>query len=394
MLILIVLLIFLSLYGFWEYRNHRINLNSIPIRIHVNGTRGKSSVTRLIAGGLRAGDIKTIAKTTGTKPRFIFEDGTETAIIRAGKPNIIEQIKIVRRAVSRGAEAIVFECMAVQPVCQRLSEHKMLRSTLGVITNVRPDHLDEMGPTLDDVAEALSNTIPANAVIFTAERRYLKFLEEKAQKCNSKIVFADPDLINGETMTGFTYLEHRDNVALALAACEYLGVKRETALQGMYQAQPDPGVLRIFKVVVSEKEVEFVNAFAANDSDSYQIIWNLLKPYQIEGKKLFVIVCARKDRIQRSEQLGELIAQKLWADKFLVVGEYTSALITKALASGLSHHRIINLGGWSVDEIFEWVLTNTSNKSLVVGIGNIVGLGEKITAHFANRGKEIAYGRN
>ena len=45
---------------------HRLYLKRITIRIHVNGTRGKSSVTRLIAAGLREGDITTCAKTTGT----------------------------------------------------------------------------------------------------------------------------------------------------------------------------------------------------------------------------------------------------------------------------------------------------------------------------------------
>ena len=45
---------------------HRRNLAKIPLRIHVNGTRGKSSVTRLIAAALRAHGTVTCAKTTGT----------------------------------------------------------------------------------------------------------------------------------------------------------------------------------------------------------------------------------------------------------------------------------------------------------------------------------------
>ena len=35
----------------WRHRRH---LRSVPIRIHVAGTRGKSTTTRLIAAGLRA----------------------------------------------------------------------------------------------------------------------------------------------------------------------------------------------------------------------------------------------------------------------------------------------------------------------------------------------------
>ena len=40
--------------GYVEASNHRRIIAAIPLRIHVNGTRGKSSVTRLIAAGLRA----------------------------------------------------------------------------------------------------------------------------------------------------------------------------------------------------------------------------------------------------------------------------------------------------------------------------------------------------
>jgi len=53
-LILLVLLIGVTAIFFIEMQRHRSMLRRIPMRIHVNGTRGKSSVTRLIAAGLRA----------------------------------------------------------------------------------------------------------------------------------------------------------------------------------------------------------------------------------------------------------------------------------------------------------------------------------------------------
>ncbi len=34
------------------------------------------------------------------------------------------------------------------------------------------------------------------------------------------------DDITNEDMFGFTYFEHKENVALSLAVCEYLGVKK------------------------------------------------------------------------------------------------------------------------------------------------------------------------
>ena len=80
MYFLLIIVIALIIYGLVEYQQHLSNVKKIPFRIQVNGTRGKSSVTRLIAGGLRASGMKVIAKTTGTKPRFIISDKEEEQI--------------------------------------------------------------------------------------------------------------------------------------------------------------------------------------------------------------------------------------------------------------------------------------------------------------------------
>ena len=61
----------LAAYGVAEVRRHERQLARIPVRVHVNGTRGKSSVTRLIAAGLRSTGRRVFAKTTGTMARMI-----------------------------------------------------------------------------------------------------------------------------------------------------------------------------------------------------------------------------------------------------------------------------------------------------------------------------------
>jgi len=53
--LLIIITTALVVYGIVEYQIHQKNLKAIPTRIHINGTRGKSSVTRLVGAGLRAG---------------------------------------------------------------------------------------------------------------------------------------------------------------------------------------------------------------------------------------------------------------------------------------------------------------------------------------------------
>ncbi len=391
MILIGALLAVIIVLGLWEFRDHQRTIRMIPNRIHVNGTRGKSSVTRLITGGLQAGGMKTFGKTTGTKPCCIHPDGKEVPIFRAGKASIIEQLRIARRAVSHGAEALVVECMAVIPSNQVMTEKQMIHSTIGVITNARADHLDEMGPTVRDVAQALSGTIPYNGVLFTCEEQYLNVFQETAKLRKTEVVVASGSEVPDSAMNGFTYLEHKDNVALALAVCKHLGVSAAEALEGMKHVPPDPGVLRIFQIHYYEKEIKFVNAFAANDPDSYIVIWDVIKPFRAAGDKILVIVNCRKDRIQRTEALAELIASEISADHFLLVGEYTNALENKAVALGLSPSRISDVSHLNPEDIFQHVAGMTEHSSLVVGIGNIVGFGEEVVLHFTNRGSELAY---
>src|SRR5262249_27196854 len=133
--------------GVVEQRNHLANLRMIPTRVLVNGSRGKSSITRLCAGALRGGGLVVVAKTTGTAARLIYPDATEEPVYRKmGIANVIEQLPIVRRSVAFFPDALVMECMAVAPALQELNQTKLVRSSIGVVCNARDDHLAEMGP--------------------------------------------------------------------------------------------------------------------------------------------------------------------------------------------------------------------------------------------------------
>ncbi len=385
-LLSIVLTAGLAGYGVWESRRHAAQLRRIPIRVHVNGTRGKSSVTRLIAAGLRSGGIRTFAKTTGTMARMIRPDGQEFDVYRVGHPNVIEQTRIVRRAVEAGAEALVLECMAVSPELQPLCELRLVKSTVGVITNVRADHLDVMGPTVDDAARVLAQTAPVNGVLFTAERERAEILREVATARGSTVEVTDAARVSDEELSGFGYFEHAENVALALAVCAHLGVARAPALAGMQAARPDPGALQRYTVVAGEKEVTFVNAFAANDPDSTALIWQRLgfdRP--APGVQRIVLANCRADRIQRSGQIADLVAQTLRADHVVLTGEGTELVAYRAVQHGLPAERVSDLGGLDAETVYEHLLGLVTGRADIFGIGNIVGLGEEIVLHFRNR---------
>src|SRR5689334_7591115 len=223
--------------GVVEQRRHDRNLDRIPVRVLVNGIRGKSSITRLVAGALRGGGLRVVAKTTGTAARYIHPDASEEPVYRKfGIANVVEQIGMVRRAAAERPDVLVIECMAVQPALQEVNQQKLIRSTIGVLSNVREDHLDEMGPTMDDVARSLSRAMPVGGVCVTAERERWRVLAREARRRECHLVGVDPDEVSDAEMAGFRYFTFKENVAIALAVAAELGVSRSDALRGMYTA--------------------------------------------------------------------------------------------------------------------------------------------------------------
>ena len=389
---LLIVFIVASIYGLIEFYLHQKRIYSIPIRIHINGTRGKSSVTRLVGAALREAGIQTITKVTGTYPRLILENGCEVAIYRKASANIIEQLSIIKFASKRKTQAIVMECMAIQPQYQWITETKMLHSTISVITNVRLDHIDVMGYTLPEIANALGNTIPRKQHLFTAEKLLFSNLKKVSEKRNTIIHLADDHSVSEEEMKGFTYIEHKENVALALAVSEHLGIDRKVALTGMYKAIPDAGSLKLSRVNVFQKKINFYNAFAANDPQSTLMIWEKIKlEIGLRGVKI-ILLNTRQDRLDRAKQLTGLMGSELndEFDYLILIGQSAEVVEDLAVASGVKRNKIVNLGWTEPQAVFEAVLAYTMDESTVVAIGNMGGMGGMVADFFENR--SVVYG--
>ncbi|MCA9067373.1 MAG: poly-gamma-glutamate synthase PgsB, partial [Planctomycetaceae bacterium] len=321
-----------------ESRRHNQNLKQIPLRIHVNGTRGKSSVTRLIVAALQEAGIRTVAKTTGTLPRLILPDGSEQAIDRVSKANVSEQIGVVEAARQHGAEALVIECMALQPHLQWICESKLVKATHGVITNAKADHLDVMGPTEEDVAKALANMTPIGTKLFTAEQKHLGVFAYAARDRGTELyslVQAEIDEIPEADMQKFSYAEHRANVALVLALCQDLGIDRETATRGMWNVNRDPGALTLHDVAFFGRRIVFSNAFAANDPASTLQAWDTSLQQAGEVETRMALINCRSDRPDRSWQLGEVCSEFAGADYLLLAGTGRHVFTRAATKNGL-----------------------------------------------------------
>lgn len=374
--------------GALEYYAHRRNLAHIPIRFHISGTRGKSSVTRLITAALNHAGVVATGKTTGTLARMIFPDQRELPIYRPTGANIIEQKRIVSVTRQLKAKALVAECMALQPILHWVSEKYLIRATHGVITNARADHLDVMGPTEADVARALAGMIPVKGVLYTAEQTNLAVLQEAAADRKTRVVAITPEdvaRVTDEEMSGFCYTEHKENVALVIRILEDFDIDRRTAVEGMWTVRPDPGALSEHVVDFFGRRLYFVNGFAANDPQSTERIWHYARKRYADADKVIAVFNLRADRPSRTIQLAKDVSFWKEADSVALIGTGTYLFLRLAVESGAHPETLVQIEVERVDEIFEKILEKSGSRSLIIGMGNIGGPGLGLVSFFKNR---------
>src|SRR5690625_5849032 len=108
--------------------------------------------------------------------------------------------------------------------------------------------MDVMGPTLDDVAEAFTATIPYDGHLIISDGPYVEYFKKEAATRNTKVIVADNSKIKDSYLRQFEYMVFPANASLSLAVAEARGIDEETAYRGMLNAQPDTGAMRIQQV--------------------------------------------------------------------------------------------------------------------------------------------------
>ncbi len=376
----LTIIIFIIFTAYWWYRQieHERRLRAYHIRIHVNGIRGKSTVTRLVAGALREAGYRTLAKTTGSAAATIDLDGNDIPIQRRGAANVKEQQDIIAMWEPLHAEAMVIECMALQPKYQEWTEKMVLQAQIGVITNVREDHQDVMGETLPEIAVSLAQMCPSNGYLITAEYDpdLQAILRREAEKRGSKLIVADPTQVRDDEIAQFDYLAFKDNLAIGLAMADLLGINRDTAMRGMINSAPDIGVTRLQRTEIRGKTVIWANLFAVNDRESMIISMRMLDNYCDEKTLKIGILNNRYDRERRAEQFSDIAVKDLTFDWLITFGAYEDLVTRKLIENGFPTEHIVNLGfsvNPTLDEILDAIaaMMPMGYQALLVGFVNI-----------------------
>lgn len=361
-------------HGIWEKRRNAKNLRHIPIRINVNGIRGKSTATRLITAILQEAGYKTIGKTTGTSARMIYWDRDDEKEVKR-RPfgvSLTEQVRVINEAATLGAEALVCECMAVRPEYQKVYQHQMLKSTITIITNVLEDHLDEMGPTTNEIAFAFAETIPYHGAVVIPDCSFTDFFRRVAEQRGTEVFVTDDSEISQDYLSLFDYRLFDHNCAVALEAARALGIPDEIAMRGMLKAHPDPGALRIQQI---RKHAVFVNAFAANEPSSSLDIWNLVTQTDYPWSNPIVVMNCRPDRVDRTQQFITGFFPLIPNLTLVIIGESTSDC-KKAYERGCFPNVVEFrcFEGKDLGPIMQY-LEGVMEGRVILGVGNIHGIG-------------------
>ncbi len=366
-------------------------VKKIPLRICVTGARGKSSVVRLITVILREEGMRTLAKTTGSRPVVLLPNGEEEKISRKGPVSILEQKKILKAAVFHSVHASVLEMMSIRPESLWVEAQKLLQPHLLVITNFRSDHREHWGPTRDHVVSALQSAVAPGCTVFLPEEENSAKLQTAAAEHGAEVVMV-PSLAAEEFAwieANLPGLEFEPNPRLALAVAQHLGIDRTRALDSLQRAEADTGSLKAWRMDGGDADKEwcFVSIFAANDPESTRMALTKLMQFpSLKYPRLLAVLNLRSDRSDRTLQWIEAFHQNRFPelDKILVTGRHAAVFRSKILRSspGLD---ISILKGRTTEEIMR-VLSCEASGALIVGLGNLGGTGEAMIEYCQVKG--------
>ncbi|MDO4266659.1 MAG: poly-gamma-glutamate synthase PgsB [Eubacteriales bacterium] len=359
-------------YLIYEKKTNDKCLSSFRYIIHVNGIRGKTGVCRLLDAAFREAGFRVFTKTTGSKPAYIDVSGTERAVFRTGPSNIKEQLRMIRRAHRQKAEVLILECMAVKPALQEYAQTHIVKGNFNVITNVRYDHIFEMGESLPEIAESLSSTIPENGILFTADPNFFPVFEAKCREKHSEAVLCTSS--PGETLpetdakaiTALSARIPRDNLAIVLEAAKRAGISSAKALSGIKKYyQSDFGSGRYYRL---ENGTPFINLFSANDPQSSMLELEaaIQELSETDPKTELPPVFVYNHRLDRPDRLLLFIRHffPMYPEsRIIVIGE----------ARGFACRLLKKAGFRNIVSLSDWQALFSFPASMLVGLGNIKG---------------------
>ncbi len=386
-------LVFLVFYLLSERLRIIKTVRSIPLRICVTGTRGKSSVARLIAACLREAGFIVLARTTGSKPVIIFPDGEEKEIRRRGSPSILEGKRLLKLGAKLDVNALVTELMSIQPECSYVESTQLFNPHILVITNIRLDHIAQMGSSKQEIACCFASLFPEKGTVFVPQEEFSPVFEKAAKAMSARLIQVDRQSFQEYTRRSEEEIlpyEFEENIRLVFALAEFLKMDREIVLQGLKKVRPDFGHWKMWtmNVGVPSQHWNLVSCFAANDPDSTRrVLSRLMKKKSLEEKEKVGLLNLRRDRGDRTIQWLRSLEENSFPEfrKIFLTGEHASAFKKRLKRSNEIESFILK--SRAPERILEEISEIVKAEAVLIGMGNMGGAGKGLVEYWEKRGK-------
>ena len=373
MVLIFLIAIFLLIFGIIEKRHFREKIDQIPLRIQVNGTRGKSTLVRMIVDLFSQAGYSVAAKITGEMPEF-FSGETHWQKWKRHSPARIKEIKqFVEKVAAQNPQCLVVENMALQAEYQDMIKKEMLRPQLTILTNIRLDHQELMGENTNQIARTLSFSVPANGTLIVQQCDLEKLQRGKFKKEEDtpvRIEFFSQD----KDQSRFPFEE---NFEILEIFSKIYNIP-EPALKSTFQRWKN--FLRpnkfVQKVNFNGRLKTFVNLFSCNDPDSAKLMINYLIDEKVVTTPFSVLLTCRADRPLRTIAFIEWLKRSNDWNTLAICGSIPRLKVSSLLKMKFNYQQEIvrSLRIQPAKMIPNLFLKN----DVIIGMGNFVKTGEKI----------------
>lgn len=268
-------------------------VQSIPLRILVTGSRGKSSVVRLLTAAVASLGLNVRGRITGVLPRELSPGGhcstplKETLLLRSG-PTSVEEMRWWLSTLPRGTDAVVMENSAVAPELQPLA-FRWLQPHCTVLTNVRPDHEEVWGRGEENAAYALCSGIGDTGETVSTEHPVVLPRSVAEKPCVHRLLSARRcRLVSCDEGKNFK----ETHIALVEEVCRIFGFDVIQSRSAAAALSPDLADFALFR----EGEGILAAAFSANDPESTE---QLFCSTGWSREETTILFNARTDRVRR-----------------------------------------------------------------------------------------------
>ncbi|MCF6270198.1 MAG: hypothetical protein L3J41_10830 [Melioribacteraceae bacterium] len=304
----------ISIYLVVEYYLLSISIRKIPLRILVNGTRGKSTTVKIIYNILQKNGYKVYAKITGNNPILFNHDGTKKLLKRFAPISIKENIRLLRQIAKEKSDAMVMECMALQSETQKILSKIIFKPHYAIIVNVLPDHQEIMGDTIEENLLTLLECVNKNSTLLvTSETNNIL----KNVNCTHNKVS-----IVSQTEFNFDFKNIPKEIiseswSIINGITKELNLDKQIARdQFLFEWQT---IDKNIKLEIPKLNIEIWNLFSVNDIVTTKRFIQFSTNVKPKNDVGFILNC-RMDRPLRTKEFAQYISDNFKTSKILLMG--------------------------------------------------------------------------